>query len=148
MPWPQQGQHSCDFPYEAHSVLSLGNKQKTCLWRFMLQLHLLSKLSHKHKATLATVIGYNDEWEVTAQTRRNPFICSHPDTFAGCAWEYFSARLVPVGKWHCCRRLLRSDCVIRIIACSLREWRRQEGRELFLLSSRCNSLVALSSAKI
>lgn len=88
------------------------------------------------------------EWEVITQASRNSFICSHPDTCGSCAWEYFSARPVPVGKWHCCRPLLRTDCVIWIIACSLGEWRRQEGRELFLLSSRYNSLVALSSAKI
>lgn len=159
MPWPQQGQHSCGFPYEAHSVLSLGNKQKTSLWRFfMLQLHLLSKLleaqsylGHRQKfweQYAKLPITECAEWEVTTQTSRNPFICSHPDTRGSCAWEYLSARPVPVGKWHCCRPLLRTDRAIRIIVCSVRKWRRQEGRELFLLSSRFTSLVALSNAKI
>lgn len=131
MPWPQQGQRSCDSPYEAHSVLSLGNKQKTCLWRKVLHvaatppfktlLEAQSYLGHGQKFweqyAKLPIIGCT-EWEVTTQTSRNPFICSHPDTRGSCAWECFSARPVPAGKWHCCRLPLRTDCVIRIIVYS------------------------------
>ena len=59
------------------------------------------------------------------------FANSHPVNLSSCAWKYFSARPVPVCKWPCSRTLLRTEWVIRIIACSLREWRWQRLESYF-----------------
>lgn len=59
------------------------------------------------------------------------FANSQPVNLSSCAWEYFSARPVPVCKLPCSRTLLRTEWVIRITACSLRELGRRRVESYF-----------------
>lgn len=93
--------HAQFFLWETNKDLPVKVLHVAATSPFKTLLEAQSYLGHRQKFweryAKLPIIGCA-EWEVTTWTSRNPFICSHPDTCGSCAWEYFNARPVPVGK--------------------------------------------------